>query len=102
MPPAEPHHVPSPGREPAEALLERHSLRAGRAGGLVRGSRGGLLAHDPAPHDREVWLGAIGQRALEDVVGTAWPCVLNAGQLPAVGAEPIQHAPAECAVALAL
>src|SRR5690349_18876942 len=78
--------------------LERRHLRAGAAARL-RAAR--LLAHDAVAHHREVGLGAILQPALEDVVGLARCAVLDADQLPAVGAQPVQEAPRERAGALA-
>src|SRR5262245_66121017 len=81
-------------------VLQGCYLRAGAAAWLPAAAR--LLAHDAVAHHREIRLGAVRQRALEDVVALAWCGVLDASQLPAVGAHPVQEAPRECAGALAL
>src|SRR5262245_28511774 len=79
--------------------LQRHRLRARRAGRLLTAR---LLAHDAVTDNREIRLGAVGNLALEGVVGLAMPRVVDRRQLPAVGAQPVQEAPREAARALAL
>jgi hypothetical protein len=52
--------------------------------------------------DREIGLGAIGKGPLKDHIALAWHGVLDADELPAIGAYPVQEAPGKAAAALVL